>query len=223
MRWKSFVVILTLVWAGSITLRARGQAKDEDHKLAVAGIEIGMDAQSVMAQLHRNADAAKDEGEHTYLTWKMPDGNLLKIDFWMEHVAGMRLTYKVPRPATDLWLVPLKAGSKIALNQDESAMSESKKVELPVGNGEGTTTALTAADPRWRREYKVTETNDQTRIVWTRDEKSAGGYSVQIIFWSTSKKEKGERYGEYVAFKDVLVAPNDLPAFGKALEAKTGR
>lgn len=48
-------------------------------------------------------------------------------------------------------------------------------------------------DPRWRAEYKVTQTKDKFRTVWTREEKTEVGYRVECQFLSASRLKLGDR------------------------------
>lgn len=166
---------------------------DEDHRLSILGLQLGMTAQDAGDRLKRPADAANDQKDHTILTWKLAEGNLLRVDFWRDHIAALRLVYKHPRPTTDLWLVPLSSPAS--------------------------STELTSPDPRWRRDYKVTQDNDRMHVVWTRDEAAPEGYHVRIAFWSASKKQLGERHGEFVELKDISVVPEDITRFEQAISA----
>src|SRR5260370_35628050 len=118
------------------------QYYDEDHKPTIHGIATGMTAQDVLDHLGgRMPDGRKEEKGATILTWKLEDGNILLVTFRGENISELRLMYKKPRPTTDLWLVPLSTPAS--------------------------STALTAADPRLRREYKATKNKDKRRTGWT--------------------------------------------------------
>jgi len=186
---------VTLLAAVLLALPCHAQtpppSPEEDHRPSILGLQVGMTAGDVLDRLKRQADGATDQKSHTILTWKLAEGNLLRVDFWKEHIAGLRLVYKHPRPTTDLWLTPLATPAS--------------------------SSSLTLPDPRWRRDYKATEDNDKLHVVWTRDEKSEHGYRVRIAFWSVSKKAMGERYGEFVEIKDVGVDPEDVKRFEESL------
>jgi len=169
------------------------QATDEDHKPSIRGIEIGMTAQQVLDHLGRMPDGRKDERDEAIVIWKIENDNVLQIRFRKEHVSHIALQYKHPRPTTELWLQPLYTA--------------------PGG-------VLTARDPRLRLDYKATETSDKLRSAWTRQEKVAGGYRVEIQFLSASRKSLGDRFEDFIEFKYVTVPKDDLARFDKALMQK---
>lgn len=167
------------------------QSAQEDHKLSIRGIELGMTAQEVVEHLGgRMPDGRRDEKEAVLLFWKLKDETLLQVTFRKDRVSHLALQYKKPHPTTDLWLVPLSTPEH--------------------------RTPLTAPDPRWRRDYKVTETSDKMRNVWTRQEKVPAGYRVEIQFLSASRNQFGGRFWEYVEFKYVTVVKDDLKKFDQA-------
>jgi len=170
------------------------QAADEDHKPTIHGIATGMTAQDVLDHLGgRMPDDRKEEKGSTILTWKLEDGNILLITFRGENISELKLLYKKSRPTTDLWLAPLSSPAS--------------------------SSALTAADPRLRRDYKATETEDKLRTVWTRREKAAMGYEVEISFLSASRKQLGDRYEEYVEYKYVTVPKDEMKKFDNAVRS----
>lgn len=190
---KALFFILVVSWCGWAA-RVWAQAVDEDHKPMIHGISMGMTAQDVLDHLGgRMPDGRKEEKGSTILTWKLEDGNILQVTFRGENISELRLLYKKPRPTTDLWLVPLSTAAS--------------------------STPLTATDPRLRREYKATETEDKMRTVWTRREKAASGYEVEISFLSTSRYQLGERHEEYVEYKYVTVPKDEMKKFDDALRS----
>lgn len=190
---KALFVILAVNWVGCAA-RVWAQAAEEDHKPMIHGITTGMTAQDVLDHLGgRMPDGRKEEKGGTMLTWKLEDGNLLLVTFRGENISELRLMYKKPRPTTDFWLVPLSTPAS--------------------------STALTAADPRLRREYKATETADKLRTVWTRREEAASGYEVEISFLSTSRQQLGDRHEEYVEYKYVTVPKDEMKKFENAVRS----
>ena len=190
---RAIFLILVFSWGGWAN-RIWAQAADEDHKPMIHGIATGMTAQDVLDHLSgRMPDGRKEEKGSTILTWKLEDGNILLVTFRGENISELRLLYKKPRPTTDLWLVPLSTPAS--------------------------STALTAADPRLRREYKATETEDKLRTVWTRREKSANGYDVEISFLSTSRQQLGDQYEEYVEYKYLTVPKEETKKFDNAVRS----
>ncbi len=190
---KTLFFFLIVSWGGWAA-RIWAQASDEDHKPTIHGIATGMTAQDVLDHLGgRMPDGRKEEKGATILTWKPEDGNILLVTFRGENISELRLMYKKPRPTTDLWLVPLSTPAS--------------------------STALTAADPRLRREYKATETEDRLRTVWTRREKTANGYEVDISFLSTSRQQLGDRHEEYVEYKYVTVPKDEMKKFDNAVRS----
>ncbi len=188
---RQFIVLAAWTLLLNTVGLAQSVSPEEDHRLSILGLQLGMTAQDVSDRLKRPADAANDQKDHTILTWKLAEGNLLRVDFWRDHIAALRLVYKHPRPTTDLWLVPLSSPAS--------------------------STELTSPDPRWRRDYKVTQDNDRMHVVWTRDEAAPEGYHVRIAFWSASKKQLGERYEEFVELKDLSLVPGDIARFEQAI------
>lgn len=172
---------------------ALAQSKGQDHKAAIQGIEIGMNVQQVFDQLGRMPDARKDEKDEVVVSWNLKDTGILQLRFRKEHVSHIALQYHQPRTTGDLWLQTLHNGP----SHD-----------------------LTGRDSRLRNDYKATETSDKLRTVWTRQEKAAGGYNVEIQFLSTSRKARGDRFEDYVEFKYVTVAKGDIKKFEKAVEQK---
>src|SRR5712692_2574785 len=192
---KALFFIVVVSWGGWAA-RVWAQAADEDHKPTIHGIATGMTAQDVLDHLGgRMPDGRKEEKGSTILTWKLGEGNLLLVTFRGENISELRLLYKKPRPTTDLWLVPLSTPAS--------------------------STALTAADPRLRREYKATETEDKLRTVWTRREKAATGYEVEISFLSTSRQQLGDRHEEYVEYKYVTVPKDQMKKFDNAVRSSS--
>lgn len=191
--WTAKAIFFILVFScGGWAARVWAQAADEDHKPTIYGIATGMTAQDVLDHLGgRMPDGRKEEKNSTILTWKLGEGNLLLVTFRGENISELRLMYKKPRPTTDLWLVPLATPAS--------------------------STALTATDPRVRREYKATETEDKLRTVWTRREKAGNGYEVEISFLSTSRQQLGDRHEEYVEYKYVTVPKDEMKKFDNAV------
>jgi hypothetical protein len=189
----AFLLWMTLLFvsASSEAQSRRTADGNEDHKASVHGIEMGMTAQQVVDLVGRMPDARKDEKEEVIVYWKVEEDNVLQVNFRKDRVSRLALQYKKPRPTTDLWLVPLSSPAS--------------------GSG------LTAADPRVRRDYKITETNDKMRTVWERQEKTHAGYRVQIQFLSASRKQAGDRFGEFVEFKYVSVVKDDLKKFEQSV------
>lgn len=180
-----------LIFAASA---APAQSTEQDHKAAIRGIEIGMNVQQVFDQLGRMPDARKDEKDEVVVSWKLKDAGVLQLRFRKEHVSHIALQYTQPRTTEDLWLQTLHSGP----SHD-----------------------LTGRDPRLRIDYKATETEDKLRTVWTRQERAPGGYNVEVQFLSTSRKARGDRYEDYVEFKYVTVARDDIKKFEKAVGQKT--
>ena len=170
------------------------QSTEQDHKAAIEGIEIGMNAQQVFDQLKRMPDARRDEKGDVLVSWKLKDAGVLQLRFRKEHVSHIALQYHQPRPTEGLWLQTLHSGP----SHD-----------------------LTGRDPRLRIDYKAAETEDKLRTVWTRQERTAAGYNVEIQFLSTSRKARGDRFEDYVEFKYVTVAKEDIKKFEKAVEQKS--
>ena len=187
------VVLLLAVSAGLAQSVEQDRKSAQDHKAAAEGIEIGMNAQQVFDRLGRMPDARKDEKDEVVVSWKLKDASVLQLRFRKEHVSHIALQYHQPRPTEELWLQSLHSGP----SHD-----------------------MTGRDPRLRIDYKATETGDKLRTVWTRQEKSAGGYNVEIQFLSTSRKARGDRFEDYVEFKYVTVVKEDIKKFEKAIEQK---
>ncbi len=192
-----FYSILCVLCVCAVNLFAFAQDPKaaQDHKAAVEGVEIGMNAQQVFEQLKRMPDARKDEKEEVILTWKLKDTSVLQLKFRKEHVSHIALQYHQPRPTEGLWL-------------QQTLHS-------------GPSHDLTGRDPRLRIDYKTTETKDKLRTVWTRQEKAAGGYTVEVQFLSTSRNVRGDRFEDYVEFKYVTVVKDDIKKFEKAVEQKS--
>jgi hypothetical protein len=191
---KTLFFFLIVGWGGWAA-RVWAQAADEDHKPTIHGIATGMTAQDALDHLGgRMPDARKEEKGSTILTWKLEDGNILLVTFRGENISELRLFYKKSKPTTELWLVP-----------------------LPSPGG----TVLNAPDPRLRRDYKRTETEDKLRTVWTRREKTANGYDVEVSFLSTSRQQRGSLAGEFIDYKYVTVPKDELKKFDDAVRSSS--
>lgn len=88
-----------------------------------------------------------------------------------------------------------------------------------MGRGEGIS-AIAAPDPRQRRDFKVAETQDKMRTVWTRHEKAPEGYELEVRLLSASRKQLGDRLEEFVEFKYVSVAREDLEKFDHTMQTR---
>ena len=250
--FKALAVLVCLGMIGFTGL-ARAQSPDEDHQPSIRGIKIGMTAADVLDRLGRMPDGRKDEKEEAHLIWKLEEGNLLQVTFRGEHVSQIALQYKNPRPTTDLWLLPLASKpTETKLNPEERSAAENVGIMAgrsastltarttpeqqqqqdrpaaerghPTTTGPGTEApTITARDPRWRQDYKPTETYDKLRIAWTRQEKVNAGYHVEIRFLSSSRKQFGDRFGEFIEFKYVTVLKEDLKKFDQGFPAAKTR
>ncbi len=174
-------------------LHAQEASAAEDHELSILGIKLGMNPQETVDRTGgRMPDGRQDEKDVVKLVWKLEGGNVLQVHFRKERVVHIGLQYKNPRPTTNFWLAPLSSPAS--------------------------SSGLTASDPRLRRDYQATETRDKERAVWVRQEKSPAGYRVDIQFLSGARKQYGERFWEYVEFKYVSVAKDDLKKFEQTAE-----
>jgi hypothetical protein len=214
-------------------------SEPEDHLPRIKGLEIGMTAQQVVDRIGRMPNDRKEENGQVVVSWILEDGGALQVEFCGEHVCHLGLQLKTPRPATDLWLVPIsQAGSSVALTADEKAALIRRQevaqqtpgigTSLPAGVIAGSqtppqtlgaqegTTGITAADPRWRREYQVSRTIDRTRTLWSRQQKTAPGYHIEVKFLSPTKQQYGDRFEEFVEFKYVSVPEEDLEKFQRS-------
>lgn len=189
---KSKITKLGTIWLLAASI-AWPQGLEEDHKTSIHGVEIGMDAGQVLDHLGRMPDGRKDEKDEAQLFWKLENGDVLQVSFRKEHVSHLGLHYKNLRPTTDLRLVPLPS----------------------LGGSE-----LTARDPRYRADYRPTETQDKMRTVWTRREKSEASYNIEIEFLSSSRAQSGDRFGEFIEFKYVTVPRDDWKKFDQAFAGK---
>jgi hypothetical protein len=185
--------IVTVIAVLLLAVSGWAQSADEDHKTSIQGIEIGMNAQQVLDRLGRMPDGRKDEKGEIIVYWKLEGGNALQVTLRKEAVSHLALQYRPPRATSELWLQPLYSA--------------------PSGE-------LTARDPRLRVDYKPTETSDKLCTAWRRREKTADGYSVEIQFLSASRKDRGDRFEEYVEYKYVTVPKDELKKFDKAAEAR---
>jgi hypothetical protein len=201
MRAVKTLFFFLIVSSGGWAARVWAQAADEDHKPTIHGIATGMTAQDVLDHLGgRMPDARKEEKGSTILTWKVEDGNILLVTFRGENISELKLMYKKPRPTTDLKLVPIRSNEF----DNPSTVSGNSPFE---------------ANPEWRRDYKVTETEDKYRNVWTRREKTKEGYEVEITFLSSSRKQLGDRFWEYIEYKYVAVPKDELKKFDDAVRS----
>jgi hypothetical protein len=231
-----------LSWAQSVPAAKAGE-QSENHQPSIHGIRIGMTTPQVLDLLGgRMPDHRKDEKGEIIVFWKLEGGNVLQVNFRKEnYVSHIALQYKPPRPTNDFWLVKLKdsshqertsatrsgvisgaaAGAPGTLSSGPgSIVSMEDRDKAPELSSTGTgTSAVTARDPRWHVEYRVSETEDRERTVWVKEE-DAAGYRIEIRFLSAHKKRLGDRYEEEVDFKYVSVNRNDLKKFDEAVTGK---
>lgn len=204
---------------------------EEDHLPSIQGVRVGMTAQQVVDTLGRMPNGRKDESDRVVVSWNLVNGDVLEVHFRQENVWQVGLRLKQPRPSTDLWLQPLSqpppGGTLDNLGRQTDGPAASSgaapPATPPVGGAlvinpypKRGTGPVTARDPRWRNDYKPTETNDRHRAVWTRQIKTEDGYRVEIRFLSVSRERQGDRFEEYVEFKHVTVPKEDLENFDKA-------
>ncbi|MBI1738676.1 MAG: hypothetical protein HYR58_05460 [Acidobacteria bacterium] len=127
------------------------QAGGEDHQASILGIEIGMTPQQVMERLGRTADGAKDEKDEIVLRWKLPGGDVLQVNLRRsnERVSFLGLHYAKPRPATDLWLVPLSSPTAQAYVNRNPHQAESARTNTgaPAADTSASSAAIPGATP----------------------------------------------------------------------------
>jgi len=180
-----------------------GESAANDHAPSLLGLEIGMTAQDVLDRLGRMPDDRKDEDNQIIVFWKQENGDVLQVNFLEDHVCHLGLKYAAARPSGELWLRPLKTQGAEHYG------------------GLQTGTILDGRDPRFRAEYKPTQTKDKLRTVWTREIKAEEGYRVEVQFLSSSQQERGERYEEFVDFKYVTVPKKDHKKFVEVMRARS--
>lgn len=196
-----FSILPVLLLASALSAAQSEPAKksgeqSEDHQASIHGIRIGMTTPQVLDLLGgRMPDVRKDEKGEIIVFWKLEGGNVLQVNFRKEnYVSHIALQFKPPRPTNDFWLAPLKSG--------------------------GSTTGLTARDPRLRVDYQASETTDKERTVWVREEKSPAGYRIEVRFLSAPRQRLGERFESEVEYKYVSVNRNYLKKFDQAVSGQ---
>ncbi|MGH9532022.1 MAG: hypothetical protein ACRD2Q_06480 [Terriglobales bacterium] len=198
MRFKVLPAVLLMAVLGWTQAKPAKKAAEqsEDHQPSIHGIRIGMTTEQVLNVLGgRMPDLRKDEKEEIIVFWKMEKGDVLQVNFRKEnYVSHIALQFKPPRPTADLWLLPLKSS--------------------------GTTTELSARDPRLRVDYRASETGDKERTAWIREEKSTPDYRIDVTFLSASRLRLGERFESEIEFKYVSVNRNDLKKFDQVMTGK---
>jgi len=163
-------------------------------------------------------------------------------------VSHIGLQFRPPRPTNDFWLLPPVASSQNEMRQSVylpesrsgtattpayekvpqltsgedagTGISTARALEgkAPSFGGEAPHTGLEARDPRWRADYKASQTTDRERTVWVRDEDDERGFRVEVSFLSTERKRAGEGYQGHVEFKYVSVSKRDLKKFDQAMK-----
>lgn len=199
----------------------------EDHQPSIYGLRLGMTAQQVLHRLKRMPDSRKEEDGEVAVSWDVT-GDTVEVRFRGEHVRQIGLKYREARPTTDLWLLPLSQAPSggIIDNRSAAAPAAPTNTGTPATIAPGTGLvltpygklppgAITARDPRWRADYKPTESLDKHRTVWTFQEKTEEGYRAEIRFMSVSRERMGDRYEEYVEYKYLTVPREDLAKFDK--------
>ena len=239
-RVVSILLLLpVLCWAQAEPPK-KTEPASEDHQASIHGIRIGMTTPQVLERLGgRMPDQRKDEKAEIIAYWKLEGGNILQVNFRKENfVSHIALQFRPPRPTNDFWLIKLKDST----HRERTSARLAAPVTSGGGGGPGTpsgpgtiismedrdkapelsstgtgTSAVTARDPRWHVEYKVSETEDRERTVWVREQDAEGGFRVEIRFLSAHKKRLGDRYESEVEFKYVSVNRNDLKKFDQAV------
>lgn len=163
-------------------------AADEAHQYSIYGIRIGMTTPEVLDRLGgRMPDKREDKDGEIIVYWKTDEG-VLQVRFRDEnYVSFIGLQFRPPRPTNDFWLSEVRTG--------------------------GSSSELTAPDPRLRRDYQLSESFDQQRAAWKRSEKTPAGYEVEISFLSSDKRKAGTQYSGQVEFKYVMVPPMKVKQF----------
>ncbi len=236
------LLLPVLCWAQSEPVTKTAEP-NEDHQASIHGIRIGMTTPEVLERLGgRMPDQRKDEKDEIIVFWKLEGGNVLQVNFRKEnYVSHIALRFTPPRPTNDFWLLKLKDsayGESISSTRAGALAEVAPSVPGTLPSGPGTivrmddrdkapdlstgtgSTAVTARDPRWRLDYKVSETEDRERTVWVREQDAEGGFRIEIRFLSAHKKRLGDRYQEEVEFKYVSVNRNDLKKFDQAMTGK---
>lgn len=165
--------------------------EDSDiHAPSVYGLQLGMTAQQVLDQLERMPDGRQDQEDTIVVFWQMENGDQLQVNFRHDRVSHLALKFDEPKTLAEIGL--------IALHDKRSS--------------------LDARDPRARYEYKIAETNDQSRTVWSTEKRAESGYNYEVQFLSASRQEFGDQRDRYVEFKYVTVPKDHLKAFDQTAE-----
>lgn len=210
---------------------------EEDHQASIYGIRIGMTTPEVLEKLGgRMPDKREDKGGEIIVSWKTEEG-LLQLRFRDENfVSYVGLQFAPLRPTNDFWLRRMKdlsAGKAVEFRTSgpsgpagasgpgmvSDMTIDPNATAAPRLSSSAGTSELTGTDPRLHREYKVAETVDKERTVWTRQEKHEG-YNIDMGFISADKKNKGEKYEEWVQFKYLQVSPDDLKRFDRFVQER---
>lgn len=205
---------------------------EEDHQASIYGIKVGMTTPEVLEKLGgRMPDKREDKDGEIIVYWKTEEG-LLQLRFRDEdYVSYVGLQYAPLRPTNDFWLRKMKdlsAGKAVEFKTAgpsgpagaggpglvSDLTIDPNATEAPRLSSSAGTSALTGTDPRLHREYKVAETVDKERTVWTRQEKREG-YNTDMGFISADRKKKGEKFEEWIQFKYLQVSPEDLKRFDR--------
>ena len=195
---------------------------EEAHEFSIYGIKVGMTTPEVLDRLGgRMPDKREDKAGEIVVYWKTEEG-ILQVRFRDEnYVSYVGLQYAPVRPTNDFWLRRLKdlgvgrptpfvttgPGTTVADRPIDPNATEAPRLSSSQGPSE-----LTGTDPRLRRDYKLAETVDKERTVWTR-EMQGSGFSVDVGFISADKKKMGTQFEEWIQFKYVQVEVPDLKKF----------
>lgn len=173
-------------------------AADEAHEYRIYGIEVGMTTPEVLDKLGgRMPDKREDKDGEIIVYWKTDEG-VLQVRFRDEnYVSFIGLQFRPPRPTNDFWLSEVRTG--------------------------GSSSELTAPDPRLRRDYQLSESSDQQRAAWKRSQKAPSGYEVEISFLSSDKRKAGTQYSGQVEFKYVMVPPMKVRQFDQWARQQSGK
>lgn len=229
--------------ASSTGVDPTGREREEDHKASVHGIRPGMNAQQVFELVGGRApDTRRDLPDEVVVSWRLSAGDTagsssadtVEVHFRGERVWQVALGYADWRPTTDLWLLPLSQPPSQGTIDQATTPAETPAgatagppapaavggALAPSPYGKIAPSQLSSWDPRWRRDYKVLENIDKTRVSWTRLEKFEEGYEVEVRFVSVAKQRLGERFVEYVEYKIVGVPKDELRNFDSAYKGR---
>jgi len=181
------------------------------HTLSICQLTLGMTPSHVLDTMKRPPDAGQEQGGDIVSGWKLAGGALLTVRFRKkQYVSALSLDFHPLLRASDLGLP--------TAFEDQYGSGGVDGIGLAGRNYPTTSGSQLKDNPKLKLAYRRDETQNSERVIWYREDNSAG-YKQEIGFLSASRLKVGERvYQNDVATKYVTVRKPELEKFDRVME-----